>query len=147
MLIGLTLPSVIRSGSVNALLLQTGYAFIITLAMLLIRMFIVFFKRRSIAVERYKATLKPGKKRRYEMLLSAEECLIICLSGMRGIVSLAIAIALPVTIAGGAAFPYRNEIIFISTVVVIITIVGQGALLPPLIKRMKRRQSVASHSV
>jgi Na+/H+ antiporter len=138
-LIGLTLPAVIRSSTAGTLLLECGYALLITLVMFIIRMVNVFWKRNSILMERHKAALKPGVRRRSAVLLSVEDCLVVSLSGMRGIVSLAIAIALPVTIAGGEAFPHRNTLIFISTVVVIITIVGQGLLLPPLLRRLKKR--------
>ncbi|WP_198175393.1 hypothetical protein [Spirosoma telluris] len=56
---------------------------------------------------------------------------------MRGIVSLATAIALPVTLANGSTFPQRDTIIFISVVTVLITLVGQGLSLPMLVKRLK----------
>jgi NhaP-type Na+/H+ or K+/H+ antiporter len=57
--------------------------------------------------------------------------------GMRGIVSLAAALALPVTIQSGAPFPYRDLIIFLTFVVILVTLVGQGLTLAPLIKRLK----------
>jgi CPA1 family monovalent cation:H+ antiporter len=53
---------------------------------------------------------------------------------MRGIVSLATALALPVTVAGGAPFPYRGEIIVIAMCVIVLTLVVQGLTLAPLIR-------------
>jgi len=55
---------------------------------------------------------------------------ILSWSGMRGIVSLAAALALPATVAGGAAFPARNEIIFITFCVIFATLVVMGLTLP-----------------
>jgi CPA1 family monovalent cation:H+ antiporter len=56
---------------------------------------------------------------------------------MRGIVSLAIAIGLPEKLADGSPFPQRNAIIFISVMVVLFTLIGQGLSLPWLVKRLK----------
>ena len=69
-----------------------------------------------------------------EALLDWKSCLIIGWSGMRGIVSLATAIALPMTLADGTPFPQRDTIIFIAVAVVLITIVIQGLTLPVLVK-------------
>lgn len=54
--------------------------------------------------------------------------------GMRGIVTLAAALALPVTTATGAPFPFRAEIIVVSFVVILATLVVQGLSLPLLIR-------------
>jgi len=54
--------------------------------------------------------------------------------GMRGIVSLAAALALPVTTASGAPFPYRDEIILVTFAVILATLVLQGLTLTPMIR-------------
>lgn len=54
-------------------------------------------------------------------------------TGMRGIVSLAAALALPLTTAAGALFPFRAEIILIAFMVILVTLVLQGLSLPLLI--------------
>lgn len=54
---------------------------------------------------------------------------------MRGIVSLAMAIRLPKLADSGVPFPMRNTIIFIATIVVLITIIGQGLILPLIVKK------------
>lgn len=59
---------------------------------------------------------------------------LISWTGMRGIVTLAAALALPVTTAAGAPFPFRAEIVLISFAVILVTLVGQGLSLPPLIR-------------
>jgi Na+/H+ antiporter len=57
--------------------------------------------------------------------------------GMRGIVSLAAALALPVTTQNEAPFPYRDLIVFLTFVVIAVTLVLQGLTLKPLIRRLK----------
>jgi monovalent cation/hydrogen antiporter len=66
--------------------------------------------------------------------------LIIAWTGMRGIVTLAAALALPVTTAAGAPFPFRAEIILISFSVILATLVLQGLSLPPLIHALQLPQ-------
>jgi CPA1 family monovalent cation:H+ antiporter len=54
-------------------------------------------------------------------------------AGLRGIVSLAAAMALPLTLADGAPVPFRSELILITFVVIFCTLVLQGLSLAPLI--------------
>jgi CPA1 family monovalent cation:H+ antiporter len=61
---------------------------------------------------------------------------IIGWAGMRGIVSLAAALALPFTTAAGTPFPFRAEIILITFMVILITLVCQGLSLPLLIRKL-----------
>lgn len=56
--------------------------------------------------------------------------------GMRGIVTLAAAMALSVTTAAGTPFPFRAEIILISFAVILATLVLQGLSLPPVIRAL-----------
>ena len=63
--------------------------------------------------------------------------LLVSWIGMRGVVSLAAALALPVTIAGGARFPFRDEIILFTFGVILSTLVLQGLTLTPLIRRLR----------
>jgi CPA1 family monovalent cation:H+ antiporter len=51
-------------------------------------------------------------------------------TGVRGVVSLAAALALPYALASGAPFPNRELIMFVTFGVIILTLVGQGAVLP-----------------
>ena len=57
-------------------------------------------------------------------------------SGMRGSVSLAAALALPITTDAGTPFPERDLIVFITFAVVLVTVVGQGLTLPALIRAL-----------
>jgi CPA1 family monovalent cation:H+ antiporter len=54
--------------------------------------------------------------------------------GVRGVVSLAAALAIPLTTEIGTPFPYRNLILFITFGVIVVTLVGQGLLLPSVIR-------------
>jgi hypothetical protein len=69
--------------------------------------------------------------------LRKRELGIISWCGMRGIVSLAAALALPATLPGGGAFPHRDLIVFLTFFVIAVTLVGQGLTLPALIRRLK----------
>ncbi len=51
-------------------------------------------------------------------------------TGVRGVVSLAAALAIPYVTESGAPFPERDKILFVTFGVIIITLVGQGAMLP-----------------
>lgn len=62
---------------------------------------------------------------------------LISWTGMRGIVTLAAALALPVTTSAGAPFPFRAEIILISFTVILVTLVLQGLSLPPIIRFLR----------
>ena len=65
---------------------------------------------------------------------------LISWTGMRGIVTLAAALALPVTTSTGAPFPFRTEIILISFMVILVTLVLQGLSLPPILRLLRIEQ-------
>jgi monovalent cation/hydrogen antiporter len=55
---------------------------------------------------------------------------------MRGVVSLAAALSIPVMLSDGTQFPFRNLILFITFVVILVTLVLQGLTLPWLIRKL-----------
>jgi CPA1 family monovalent cation:H+ antiporter len=59
---------------------------------------------------------------------------LISFTGVRGVVSLAAALAIPYALANGAPFPHRELILFITFGVIIVTIVGQGLMLPAVVR-------------
>jgi CPA1 family monovalent cation:H+ antiporter len=65
------------------------------------------------------------------------EFFIMSWCGMRGIVSLVAALALPVALADGTPFPHRDAIIFFTFVIIAVTLVLQGLTLPALIRRLR----------
>jgi CPA1 family monovalent cation:H+ antiporter len=62
---------------------------------------------------------------------------IISWSGMRGVVSLAAALALPMALADGRPFPQRDLVIFLTFCVILATLVLQGLSLPLLIRFLR----------
>jgi CPA1 family monovalent cation:H+ antiporter len=54
---------------------------------------------------------------------------------MRGVISLAIVLALPQTLPSGAPFPSRAELLVITLTVIVLTLVGQGLTLPWVVRR------------
>ncbi|MCC8450419.1 Na+/H+ antiporter [Streptomyces rochei] len=88
----------------------------------------------------YPATYLPrlsARVRAREGELSWKGPFVIGWAGMRGVVSLAIAFSIPLTVHGGDPFPERNLILFLSFTTVIGTLVVQGVTLPPLIRLLK----------
>jgi Na+/H+ antiporter len=67
---------------------------------------------------------------------SWREPLVVAWAGMRGVVSLAAAFALPLTTSTGAPFPQRDLLLFLTFVVIGVTLVGQGLTMPALIRRL-----------
>lgn len=133
-LIGLQFPVVLKSIPKDEVWPYVGYSFLITVAALILRLLRVFLQKSNL-----QNAFKKGKHKITEdALLDFKNSLIISWSGMRGIVSLAIAIGLPATLADGSAFPQRNAIIFISVVVVLFTLIGQGLSLPWLVRRLTK---------
>jgi CPA1 family monovalent cation:H+ antiporter len=62
--------------------------------------------------------------------------LIVAWSGLRGAVSLAAALAIPLNLPGGASFPDRDLIIFLTFSVILVTLVGGGLTLPSVVRRL-----------
>ena len=63
---------------------------------------------------------------------------VVAWTQMRGVVSLAAALALPITLADGRTpFPDRNLIVFLTFGVILVTLVGQGLSLPAIIRALK----------
>jgi CPA1 family monovalent cation:H+ antiporter len=67
-------------------------------------------------------------------------------AGMRGVVSLAAALSIPLLAAEGHPFPFRNLILFITFIVILITLVFQGLTLPWLIRKVNPEDKLVSLS-
>lgn len=62
---------------------------------------------------------------------------VIAWTAMRGIVSLALALALPRTLADGTPFPFRDLIVLVVFAVIAVTLLGQGLTLPLVIRALR----------
>jgi CPA1 family monovalent cation:H+ antiporter len=131
-LIGLQLPEVLHelsshNSSVRELI---WYALLISLAVILIRMLWVVP-----AADLPRLLFKRIRDR--DPYPSWRHITIIGWTGMRGVVSLAAALGIPLTMNGlpdGQPFPYRPLILFLTFVVILATLVVQGLSLPLLIR-------------
>jgi len=61
---------------------------------------------------------------------------ILAFVGVRGVVSIAAALAIPLTTAAGAPFPRRDLILFVTFGVIVVTLIGQGLILPSIVRRL-----------
>jgi monovalent cation/hydrogen antiporter len=60
---------------------------------------------------------------------------VLTWAGMRGVISLAIVLALPQALPSGAPFPSRTELLVVTLTVIVLTLVGQGLTLPWVVRR------------
>ncbi len=67
---------------------------------------------------------------------SARVSTLVSWSGMRGVVSLAAALALPAALPNGEPFPERDLVILLTFGIVFVTLVGQGLTLPALVRAL-----------
>lgn len=128
-LIGLQLPIVLselKGYSITTLII---YALSLNIVLILVRFIWVYL---SIYLP---DAIKEGWQQKHPYL-DWKNTLIISWCGMRGVVSLAAALAIPILI-NGERFQYRNIIIFLTFSVIFVTLVLQGLTLPVLIRRLK----------
>jgi len=134
LLIGLQFPIVMKKIDPEEVWSFAGYAGIIALVALAIRMIRVYMQQFNL--QKAFDGKRPVSK---DALFDSRTSFIITWSGMRGIVSLAIAIGLPVSLNDGSPFPMRNEIIFLSIAVVLFSLLGQGLSLPWVVRKLGKK--------
>jgi len=129
-LLGLQLRTVVAGLEGGRLLPMVGIGLLISLVVILVRIIWV-----------YPAAILPRMLipaiARADPMPTMSSLFVVGWAGMRGVVSLATALALPLTIATGAPFPYRAAVIFFAFVVVLVTLLLQGLTLGPLIRRLR----------
>ncbi|MEF9479240.1 cation:proton antiporter [Chryseobacterium sp. 1B4] len=128
-LIGLELPDIINGLGETSLMEGIKYGLIISLIVIAVRLLWIYpvaHLPRWLS-EKVRQDPSPGWK----------NPLIIGWAGMRGVVSLATALSIPVMMNSQEEFPMRNLIIFITFVVIFVTLVFQGLTLPLIIKLTK----------
>ncbi|MBO2012323.1 Na+/H+ antiporter [Hymenobacter negativus] len=129
LLIGLELPTITQQLGDGGLSSAIGYGLLISFTLVMGRLLCSFgaavftqVASRFITV----ADTNPGWR----------GPLVLGWAGMRGVVSLASALSIPLLTPQGLPFPYRNLILFITFVVILVTLVFQGLTLPWLIRKV-----------
>ncbi len=129
-LIGLQLPHVVKGLGRYALADAIFYGIVISLVTIVIRIIWVF-------PSAYLPRLLSKRIRKREERPTWKAVFIVAWSGMRGVVSLASALAVPTILVGETAFPHRNLILFITFTVILFTLVLQGLSLPFVVRLLK----------
>jgi Na+/H+ antiporter len=130
LLIGLQLRAVVEGLSGYSASALGGYALAVTAVVVGVRL-VWFF---SVPYLVFAVDRRPAQQARRA---GARGRFLVAWSGMRGAVSLAVALALPLTTAAGGPFPGRDLIVFLTFVVILFTLVGQGLSLPAVIRRLQ----------
>jgi len=126
-LIGLQLPEVLQKLSGHSLLKLCWQAALLNLVLIVARCAWIFaVKHLPLILGRKSAMNLPPPNWRHTA--------IVAWTGMRGVVSLAAAMALPLTVRTGSPFPGRDLILFHTFAVILVTLVLQGLSLPLIIR-------------
>jgi Na+/H+ antiporter len=126
-LIGFQLPVLLAGFDNGSYWALVGYASLVSLAVVGSRLLWMY-------PGAYLPRWLSRRIREQEPRPSLAKVTILAWAGMRGVVSLAAALALPLTLPSGAAFPQRNLILLLTFSVIFVTLVGQGLTLRPLIR-------------
>ena len=129
-LIGLDLPEITAGLGKVSMLSAIGYGVLITAVLIVGRILAAYGAVITTLIARNFITVadtrNPGMKSPF----------LLGWTGMRGVVSLAAALSIPVQLADGSPFPQRNLILFITFIVILLTLLLQGLTLPYLIKKI-----------
>lgn len=140
LLIGLQLPEIADGLRADGVPLGTAIGYGVLVTGVLIAARIISSYAALVTTYIFRPHVAPrGQSRKQTWLLP----LLLGWTGMRGVVSLAAALAIPVTLENGMAFPHRSLILFITFVVILLTLVVQGLTLPVLIRRSRLFDIVA----
>jgi CPA1 family monovalent cation:H+ antiporter len=131
-LIGLELPAAVKALGTPRAVELTGYVLVLSAVAVGVRFMWVFAESHLFG------NLHP-RMGWSESELSWKESLVIAWSGMRGIVSIAAALALPSTLPGGSGHTARDAIVFITFGVVFVLLVVPGFTLGPLVRLLGLR--------
>lgn len=127
LLIGLALPDIIAGIDPAYLWPAVGYGVLISLTVVVARLLWWF-------PSAYAPRWLSRRIREEEPVPPLALVSVVAWTGMRGVVSLAAALALPLTLDSGAPFPHRGLIVLFTFVVIFCTLVVQGLSLAPLVR-------------
>ncbi len=132
-LIGLELPEIVKGLGNISVRDAALYGLLISFTVIALRIAWVYLLADVpwfLSRQRLKNVARPGWK----------NPLIIGWAGMRGVVSLATALSVPLVMMDGTAFPQRSLIIFITFCVIVVTLVFQGLTLPLIIRLIRIKE-------
>lgn len=132
LLVGMQLPSIVHALSPYPLGTVLRYALVVSAATILVRI-AWSFGARWLSQRAARAFRLPVDRTQWRIVA------VVSWAGMRGGDSLAAALAVPLLTATGARFPDRDLIVFLTFCVILVTLVGQGLTLPPLIRLLGLR--------
>ncbi|PYL39759.1 MAG: Na+/H+ antiporter [Verrucomicrobia bacterium] len=127
--IGLQLPGILRALHAASLLSLIRDAALVSGAVILVRI-------AWVVPATYLPRLFSKKLRARDPVPPWQHVTLVAWCGMRGVVSLAAAFALPFALNDGRAFPGRDYILFLTFSVILATLVFQGLTLPTLIRKL-----------
>jgi monovalent cation/hydrogen antiporter len=127
--IGLQLPGILHTLNRESLTGAVVSAIIICAAVILVRF-------AWVIPAAYLPRLLSSKLRMRDPIPSWQNIVIVSWAGMRGVVSLAAAFALPLALTDGSSFPGRDYILFFAFSVIFTTLILQGLTLPLLIRKL-----------
>jgi monovalent cation/hydrogen antiporter len=140
LLIGLQLPVVVEGLGSYSRAAAIGYGLLVTGVLVVTRLaFLLGTSLFTRLISRVVRTNEPSPGWRLPLVGGW--------AGMRGVVSLASALSVPLLLPDGAAFPQRSLILFITFVVILLTLVVQGLTLPWLIRTVGAEEEERPGSV
>lgn len=137
LLIGQQLPAVLKELETYTFTALLFYGLIVSIVVITVRIMWVFASAYSQNVLWHKLKAPSQKHILDERSNTWKNVLIVAWTGTRGIVSLATALALPLTLADARPFPQRSLILFLTFVVIFVTLVIQGLSIPLLIRVLR----------
>ena len=126
-LIGLEVQTVAHELDAADLVRLSGLAVAVWIALIVIRF---VFPQLAVLVIRL-LDRRPSQRARR---MSYRSRVVGAVAGFRGAISLAIALSVPVTLDDGSGFPAREDIIFVTAGVILLTLLVQGPLLPAVVR-------------
>lgn len=141
-MIGLDLPEIVGGMRKDGIPLWTGiqYGLLVTATLIVAR--IISAYAALIATRLFRPQNIPHAATPRRTLLMP---LLLGWTGMRGVVSLAAALSIPVLLDNGSVFPHRHLILFITFLVILLTLVVQGLTLPVLIRKSRIYEDYTDH--
>lgn len=122
-LVGLHLPASVReltSVTLGRAVLVTGAVYATTLAVRIVFLIVTAYTIRALDRRPQQRLLRASNRSR----------VVSTVAGLRGAVSLAVALSVPEVLPGGGAFPDRDLIVFVVAGIVVNSLVIQGLALP-----------------